>query len=126
MTKIGRISLDTSKRVCVTNVFQDVIRNACNKCNAMCFFSSKVTSIHSIHKITKIRNSETLNKMEGDTEDSPVQGLKDKEIQLISRKLSRKGKGIQKKKLRDTQFESNINTVAEELASSESIASKLS
>ena len=126
MTKIGRISLDTSKRVCVTNVFQDVICSACNKCNAMCFFSSKVTSIHSIHKITKIRNSETLKKMEGDTEDSPVQDSKDKEIQLISRKVSRKGKDIQKKKLRDTQFESNINTVAEELASSESIASKLS
>ena len=64
--------------------------------------------------------------MEGDTEDSPVQDSKDKEIQLTSRKVSRKGKDIQKKKLRDTQFESNINTVAEELASSESIASKLS
>ena len=41
--------------------------------------------------------------MEGDKEDSTVQGSKDRDIELISRKVSRKGKGIQKKKLSDTQ-----------------------
>ena len=61
--------------------------------------------------------------MEGDTEDSTVQGSKDREIKLISRKASRKIKGIQKKKLSDTKCESNINTVTEELVSSENIAS---
>ena len=61
--------------------------------------------------------------MEGDKEDSTVQGSKDRDIELISRKVSRKGKGIQKKKLSDTQRESNINTVAEELVSSQNIPS---
>ena len=37
VTKIGRISLDTSKKLCVTNVFEDVICDACDPCNAMCF-----------------------------------------------------------------------------------------
>ena len=46
-----------------------------------------------------------------------------KKMNLISRKTSRKRKSIQKKKLSDTQFESNINTVAEELVSLENIAS---
>ena len=36
--------------------------------------------------------------MEGDTEDSTASGSKDREIELISRKVSRKRKGIQKKK----------------------------
>ena len=44
-------------------------------------------------------------------------------MKLISRKTSRKRNSIQKKKLSDTQFESNINTVAEELVSLENIAS---
>ena len=57
------------------------------------------TSISSIHKITKTRKSETLNKMESDTEGSTIQGSKDREIKLISRKVSKKTKGIQKKKL---------------------------
>ena len=64
------------KEICVTNVFQDVTCDACGPCHAMCFFLSRVTSIHSIHKITKIRNSETLNRMEDDTEDSTVQDSK--------------------------------------------------
>ena len=46
-----------------------------------------------------------------------------KKMNLISRKTSRKRNSIQKKKLSDTQFESNINTVAEELVSLENIAS---
>ena len=50
--------------------------------------------------------------MKGDTEDSTVQGSKDREIELINRKISRKRKVIQIKKLSDTQCESNINTVA--------------
>ena len=83
----------------------------------MCFFLFKVTNIHSIHKITKNRDLETLNKMEGDTEESTVQGSEDREIKLISRKVSRKIK------LSDTKCESNINTVTEELVSSENIAS---
>ena len=74
--------------------------------------------------MTKIRNSETLNKMKGDTEDTTVQGLKDREIELTSRKVSRKRtKRYSKKKLSDTQCESNVKTVTEELVSSENIAS---
>ena len=68
---------------------------------------------------------EPLNKIEGDTEDCSrltVQGLKDREIDLTSRKVSRRRKDIQKKKLSHTQCESNINTVFEELVSSENIA----
>ena len=63
--------------------------------------------------------------MQGDAEDSTVQGSKNRETELISRKVSRKSKVIQKKKLSDTQCESNINTVTEELASSENIANQL-
>ena len=37
VAKIGRISLDTSKKLCVTNVFEDVICDACDPCNATCF-----------------------------------------------------------------------------------------
>ena len=59
--------------------------------------------------------------MEGDAEDSTVQGSKDREIDLISRKVSRKRKDIEKKKLSDTQCENNI--VAEDFVSSENIAS---
>ena len=59
--------------------------------------------------------------MEGDTKNLTVQDLKDREIDLISRKVWRKRK--ENKKLIDTQCESNINTVAEELVSSENIAS---
>ena len=35
MAKIERISLDTSKEVCVTNVILDVVCDACGPCNAM-------------------------------------------------------------------------------------------
>ena len=59
--------------------------------------------------------------MEGDAEDSTVQGSKDREIDLISRKVSRKRKDIEKKKLSDIQCENNI--VAEDFVSSENIAS---
>ena len=59
--------------------------------------------------------------MEGDTKNLTVQDLKDREIDLISRKVWRKRK--ENKKLIDTQCESNINTAAEELVSSENIAS---
>ena len=69
MTEIRCISLDTSKKVYVTNVFEDAICDACDSCDAMCFFLFMVTSIHNFHKVTKIRNSETLNKMQGDAED---------------------------------------------------------
>ena len=62
------------KKVCVTNVIEDVIFDACDPCHAMCFFLFTVTNIHSIHKITKLGNLETLNKMEGDTEGSTFQG----------------------------------------------------
>ena len=54
--------------------------------------------------------------MEDDKEDSTVQGSKDREIALVSTKVSRKGKGIQKKKFSDTQCESNINTLLKNLS----------
>ena len=112
LTKIRHISLDVSKKTCVASDWEDVTWDLCDPCHAMCFVLFMVTNIHSIHKITKIRNSEPLNKMKGDTEDSTVQGSKDREIELINRKISRKRKVIQIKKLSDTQCESNINTVA--------------
>ena len=96
-------------------VFLDVICNACDRCCATCFTLSLVTSIYSILKITKIRN-----KMEGDTEFN-FSRLKDRETQLISRKVSTKRKGIQREKLSDKQCESTV----EELRASENIATKL-
>ena len=94
MTKIGCILLTTSKKVCVTNLFHDLICNACDPCHAMCFFFFTVARIQGIHKITKTRNSEILNKMKGHTEDSTVQGSKDREMEMMSRKVSRKRYGI--------------------------------
>ena len=44
-------------------------------------------------------------------------------MKLISKKLCRKRKGAQKKKLIDAACESNINIVVEEHVSSENIAS---
>ena len=45
--------------------------------------------------------------MEGDAGDSIVQSSEDREIELISIKVSRKRKVIQKRKLSDTQYKSN-------------------
>ena len=44
------------KNICVANVFQDGICDACDPCQAMCFTWLTVTSVRSIHKITKIKN----------------------------------------------------------------------
>ena len=83
----------STKKISLASVFQDVIGHACYPCHAMCFnLLTVIISIHSIHKITKIRNSETLNKMEDDTKDSTVQSSKDRGIELISRKVLRKRK----------------------------------
>ena len=51
-----------------------------------------------------------------------IQGSKKTEIDLISRSLKKNEKDVQKKKLIDTEGESNIATVSEELVSSENIA----
>ena len=55
--------------------------------------------------------------MEGDTEDSPVQGSKDRKIELMKETVWRKikRKCVQKNKLIDTLCENKINTVAKEL-----------
>ena len=45
--------------------------------------------------------------MEGDAGDSIVQSSEDREIELISIKVSRKRKVIQKRKLSDTKYKSN-------------------
>ena len=55
------------------------------------------------------------------TQDSTAQGLKDRKIEFTVREVSRKRKGIQQKKLSDTQCESTV----EELCTSENIATKL-
>ena len=71
------------------------------------------------------KNEKLGNKLRGNTEDSTVQGLRDREIDIISKKSLKKNKtkGVQKKKLIDIQFKNNINTiVAKELVSSENIA----
>ena len=94
---MGRILLDTSKKVYVTKFFEAVICHSCHSSHAMYFW------------------------MEGDAEDSTVQGSEDRQIKLISRKVSRKGKVIQKRKLSPRQCESSINTVAGQLVSSENI-----
>ena len=67
------------------------------------------------------KNQKFGNKIKGDTEDSIAQGSKDREIELISRKVSKKRKGIQLNKLSDTQCESTV----EELGATENIARKL-
>ena len=65
--------------------------------------------------------------MKTNTEDLTVQGSKDRDIILIFmfRKVCRKRKGVQERRWIDKQCEININTVAEELASSENIASEV-
>ena len=81
-TKIGPISLATQNNVCVTNVFEDAICDACNPCNVMCFTLLMVTSINNIGKYTKIRNSKKRWKVT-----QKIQGSKEREINLISRKV---------------------------------------
>ena len=74
---------------------------------------------HSQHQ-KNYRNLKLGNKTEGNTGESTVKG----EIDLVSRKgWSKIKEGVQKKKVIDTQCESNISTVAEEPVSSENIAS---
>ena len=65
--------------------------------------------------------------MKTNTEDLTVQGSKDRDIILIFmfRKVVRKRKGVQERRQIDKQCEININTVAEELISSENIASEV-
>ena len=65
--------------------------------------------------------------MKTNTEDLTVQGSKDRDIILIFmfRKVGRKRKGVQERRQIDKQCEININTVAEELVSSENIASEV-
>ena len=58
VTNSRLVSLDT-KKVFVTSVFQDVICYAYDSCNTMCCTLFTVTRIHSIPKITKMRNSKT-------------------------------------------------------------------
>ena len=62
-TKIGDISLDTRNKLCVNNIFEDVICDACHLCNAMYFTLFTITSIHNIGKYTKIRNSKIRSKV---------------------------------------------------------------
>ena len=80
----------------------------------MCFILLTVTIFHNIGKYTKIRNSKK--RWKGTQK---IQGSKEREIDLIS--LKKNEKDVQKKKLTDTQVESNFATVAEELVSSENI-----
>ena len=61
--------------------------------------------------------------MEGDTKDLTVQGSKDREFELIGRQFHDKEKAFKRKKLSGIQCDSNINTAAEELVSSETIGS---
>ena len=74
----------------------------------MCFTLLRVTSIHNIGKYISVTQK--------------IQGSKKREIDLISRSLKKNEKDVQKKKLIDTEGESNIATVSEELVSSENIA----
>ena len=100
VTKVGLILLDTLKKVCVA-IVEDVICDVCG----LCFTLFTVTSIHSIPKVTKIKSPETKWKVtqkiqlfkaqktvEGNTENSTVQGTKNSEVELISSKVWRKRK----------------------------------
>ena len=83
MTKIGPISLDTWKNVCVT-AFEYL---TC--ITFICYFEYVIHgNQHSQHS-KNYKNQELGNKMEGDTEDSTAEGLKDREIDLIRRKVWR-------------------------------------
>ena len=108
--KIRPISLDTRNKVCITNILEDVICDGCDPCNAMCFILFTVTSIHNFGKYTKIRNLKKRWKVT-----QKIQGSKEREINLIS--LKKNEKDVQKKKLTDTQVESNFATVNDELVS---------
>ena len=50
-TSTGLISLDPLKKVCVSNIFEDVICNSCDTWHAVCFSLFTVASIHSIRKV---------------------------------------------------------------------------
>ena len=102
-------------------VFQDVTWESCEPCQAMCFFWSTVTSMYSIQKITKIWNSKTLNKMEGTQKIQLFKAKKNKEIELISRKVFKRRNWV----IRNVRvaLKSSTNTVAEKLLSSENISS---
>ena len=67
-TKIEPISLVTRNKVCVTNVVDDVICDACDPCNAMGFYLIHGNQ-HLQHPKT-YKNQKLEKKMEGDTEDS--------------------------------------------------------
>ena len=69
----------------------------------------------------KYNKQKLENKKGGNTEDSTVHVSKDWEIELVNKNVWRK-LHIQKKKLINTQCANIINTVAEELVSSENIA----
>ena len=62
ITKIGLTVLDKLKKVCATDVFEDVIWNLFDPCHAMCITLCTVISIH-IRKITKLEIWETRRKM---------------------------------------------------------------
>ena len=106
-------------------MFQEVcFCNVCDKWHAMWFTLFTATSIHSIRKSTKIIKLE--NNMEGDTKDSTVELKTQFQIQRnrVKKRVWRKiKKGVQKKKLIDALRENNMNTVPEELSSSENIES---
>ena len=97
ITKIGLIVLDKLKKVCVTDVFEDVICNVFDPCHVMCIIHRNQ---HSHPKNYEIEN--LGNKVENDREGSIVQGSEDGQIHLISRKVWRKIKVAQKKRLIDT------------------------
>ena len=102
MTKIETISLDTSKKICVTNVLEDVICDACDPCNAMCFNYSRYSAFTALTASKKLQKSDTWKQdgsWSGDTEDLTIQGLKDREIDLISRKVWRKKKRFSKEEI---------------------------
>ena len=94
------------------------ICDACDPSNAMLYL------IHGEQHSQDLKNLKNQNlgkKRKRDTKDLTVQGSRaDKNKSLKKNKV----KGVPKKKLIDTQFESNINTVAEELVSSENAKSR--
>ena len=63
VTSIGPTTLGTVKKVCVKDVFQSIICDPCDPCNAICFNLFATTSIHSMRNITGIRNWETARKV---------------------------------------------------------------
>ena len=103
-------------------MFQKMLFMMCATHVTSCYLDFINGNHHSQHR--KIyKNQKLEKKMEGDTKDSRPKRERNRLDQ--QKRLKKNEKDVKKEKLIDTQGESNISTVAEELVLSENIASKV-